>query len=175
MSKKIRIVSILLFFAVLHSKHTTAQTGSRFEKRNTVYAATSTQGPVYSINYDRIFSEGTIFTKSYNAGLSIYKDVLAVPFGINFFTGKNTHHAELSFTVIPYIEKFQQLGAAGNLSDKKLYIIPGAGYRYQKPTGGFFFKAVAAPVLLLDPPSDNFWKMDPKMYAGISIAAGISF
>lgn len=175
MSKQIRIVSILLFFTVLHSARATAQTGKRFEKRNTVYADAAIQGPVYSINYDRILSEGNRFAKTYRIGYSIYSNVLALPIGISFLSGKNSHHAELSCTLIPYIENYQKLFAAGNLSDKKLYLIPGAGYRYQKPTGGFFFKAVAAPVLLLDPPSDNFWKMDPKIYAGISIAAGISF
>lgn len=175
MQKQIRTITIFLFCAVLHSKHTTAQNGNKFEKRNTIYAATATQGPVYSICYDHILIEGKVFSKTFHTGFSIYNNVLAIPFGFSFFTGKNAHHAELSISIIPYIENYQKLFAAGNLSDKKLYIIPGAGYRYQKSTGGFFFKAVAAPVLLLDPSSDNFWKMDPGIYAGISIAAGISF
>ena len=152
-----------------------AQGSKTFSAKSTVYAEGATQGPVYSINYDRVFSEGNVFAKSYRFGFSVYNDVLAFPIGISFITGKSEHHAEFSCTAIPYIEKFQKLFASGNLSDKKMYIIPGAGYRYQKPAGGFFFKAAAGPVLYLDPPSDNFWKMDPKLFAGVSIGAGFSF
>ncbi|MFN8252916.1 MAG: hypothetical protein U0V75_13685 [Ferruginibacter sp.] len=154
---------------------TPAQSKKIFAATHTVYAEGSTQGPVYSLNYDKIFSQGRIFAKSFRAGFSVYNDVLAVPAGLNFISGKSAHHAELDITVVLYIEKFQQLFSAGNLSDKKLYIMPGAGYRYQRPAGGFFFKAIASPVLYLDPPSDHFWNMDTKFYAGLSIAAGFSF
>lgn len=161
-----------LFFCV---DENFAQSSKTFSAKSTVYAEAATQGPAYAINYDRIFSEGNVVAKSYRFGFSVYNDVLAFPIGISFITGKNQHHAEFSLTAVPYVEKFQKLFAAGNVSDKKLYIIPGAGYRYQKPAGGFFFKAVAAPVLLLDPPSDNFWKMYPKLFAGVSVGAGYSF
>jgi hypothetical protein len=176
MPKQLPALFIFFIAALLHCACTTAQTGKRFEKKNTVYAEAAIHGPVYSINYDRILIEGNRFAKTCRIGYSIYSDILALPIGISFLTGKNSHHAELSFTLIPYIENYQKLFAAGNLSDKKLYIIPGAGYRYQKPSGGIFFKAIAGPALLLDPPSDNFWKMEAKkIYAGISLAGGISF
>lgn len=152
-----------------------AQNSKVFSAKSAAYVEGATQGPVYSINYDRIFSEGNVFTKSYRIGFSVYNDVLAFPMGINFITGKSEHHAEFSFTAIPYVENASKLFKPGNLSDKKMYIIPGAGYRYQKPAGGFFFKAVAAPVLYLDPPSDNFWKMDTKLFAGVSVGTGFSF
>jgi hypothetical protein len=167
--------AVMITILVLIGTEIKAQSLKIFSAKNTVYAEAAAQGPAYSLNYDRIFSEGKVFAKSYRIGFTVYKDVFALPIGINFITGKNQHHAELSFTAIPYIENASKLFAAGNLSDKKLYIIPGAGYRYQKSTGGFFFKAVAAPVLLLDPPSDNFWKMEPKIFAGVSIGAGYSF
>lgn len=167
--------ALLIAFLFFCAGESFAQSSKTFSAKSTAYVEGATQGPAYSINYDRIFSEGKVFAKSYRFGFSVYNDVLAFPIGINFITGRNEHHAEFSLTAIPYIEKFQKLFASGNLSDKKMYIIPGAGYRYQKPAGGFFFKAVAAPVLLLDPPSDNFWKMEPKLFAGISVGAGYSF
>ncbi len=143
--------------------------------RNTVYADFASKGATYSLNYDRIFSVGEKFTKSYRVGCSVLKNAIAFPLGINFITGHNASHAEFGVTAVPYIETYKDLFSGNNQSDKKLYIIPGAGYRYQKTTGGFFFKAIVAPIIYLDPPSDNFWKMDGKVYAGGTIAAGFSF
>lgn len=74
-----------------------------------------------------------------------------------------------------HISPAQQVPAAGNIADKKLYLIPGAGYRYQPPAGGFFFKAILAPIIYLDPASDNFWRMYGKVYPGINLGAGYSF
>ena len=92
-----------------------------------------------------------------------------------FFNGQGNSHAEFSLVVVPFAEDYKYLFSAGNQSDKKLYIIPGAGYRFQKPDGGFFFRTIVAPVVFLDPRSDNFWKMDAKLLPGITVAAGYSF
>ncbi len=174
MQKQFQLI-LLFSLTVLIATKSIAQNNKTFLAKNTIYAEAATQGPVYSVNYDRVFSEGDVFAKSYRLGFSVYKDVLAIPVALNFITGKNQHHAEISVTVIPYIEKYQKLFSPGNLSDKKLYIIAQGGYRYQKPQGGFFFKAMAGPVLYLDPPSDNFWNMDPKIFAGVNVGAGYSF
>jgi hypothetical protein len=143
--------------------------------RNSLYAGFATHGAFYSLNYDRIFSPGKKISKSCSAGFSFLKDAIAMPLGIHFFTGSDASHAEFGLTVVPYIEKYNDLFSGANRSDKKLYIIPGAGYRYQKPAGGFFFKAALAPVIYLDPASDNFWKMDGKVLFGATGAAGFSF
>ncbi len=143
--------------------------------RNTVYAEGTTHGAYYSINYDRIFRLGANFTNTYRIGFSLLNNAVALPVGLNFLKGDGFHHFEFGLTVVPYVENYQKLFQTGNLSDKKIYLIPGAGYRYQPPGGGLFFKAIVAPVIYLDPPSDNFWKMDGKVYAGGSVGAGISF
>ncbi len=143
--------------------------------RNTVYAEGTSHGAYYSINYDRIFRLGANFTNTYRIGFSLLNNAVALPVGLNFLKGDGFHHFEFGLTVVPYVENYQKLFQAGSLSDKKIYLIPGAGYRYQPPGGGFFFKAIVAPVIYLDPPSDNFWKMDGKVYAGGSVGAGISF
>ncbi|MFM2326654.1 MAG: hypothetical protein RIR31_856 [Bacteroidota bacterium] len=152
-----------------------AQPAINTTARNTIYADFASKGALYSLNYDRVFSHGATFTKSYRAGFCILNNAVALPLGINFFTGQNTGHLELSITLVPYIEKYQSLFKSGNLADKKMYIIPGIGYRYQKPEGGFFFKVAVAPLIYLDPPSDNFWKMDGKVYPGLNAGAGFSF
>ena len=143
--------------------------------RNTVYAEGTTHGAYYSINYDRIFRLGANFTNTYRIGFSLLNNAVALPVGLNFLKGDGFHHFEFGLTVVPYVENYQKLFQSGSLSDKKIYLIPGGGYRYQPPGGGLFFKAIVAPVIYLDPPSDNFWKMDGKVYAGGSVGAGISF
>lgn len=143
--------------------------------RNTVYAEGTSHGAYYSINYDRIFRLGANFTNTYRIGFSLLNNAVALPVGLNFLKGDGFHHFEFGLTIVPYVENYQKLFQAGSLSDKKIYLIPGAGYRYQPPGGGLFFKAIVAPVIYLDPPSDNFWKMDGKVYAGGSVGAGISF
>jgi hypothetical protein len=142
---------------------------------NTFYADFASKGAHYSVNYDRIFSQGNTLSKTYRVGISLFTDVIALPLGINFFTGHQNSHAEFSLTFVPYIEHYGHLFSGDNLSDKKLYIIPGVGYRYQPAAGGFFFKAIVAPIIYLDPPSDDFWKMDTKVYPGITAGLGYSF
>jgi hypothetical protein len=164
-------ISIATFINTLYAQ----STQNNNIARHTVYADFASKGAYYSLNYDRIFNRGEQLTKSYRAGFSVLKNAIAFPLGINFFTGQDVHHFEFGITIVPYIENYQKLFSPGNLSDKKFYIIPGAGYRYQKPEGGFFFKAVASPLIYLDPSSGNFWKMDGKVYPGITIGAGVSF
>lgn len=169
--KKTLLLFLLLFLA--RAIYLQAQPSSL--ARKSIYAEGASHGAYYSINYDRVFSQGEQFIKTYRAGFSLLNNAIAFPLGLNFFSGRDNDHVEFGLTLVPYIENYQKLFSAGNLSDKKFYIIPGAGYRFQKPEGGFFFKLIAAPILFLDPPSDNFWKMNGKVYAGGSIGAGISF
>lgn len=145
------------------------------KKMNSIYGGYISEVPEPSINYDHVFSHGAVFTKSYRIGLSVYNNYLALPLGVQFFTGKEAHHFEMSLTFQPYVEKYDQLFAGNNLSDKKMNIMTGVGYRYQKSTAGFFGKIIIGPMLLLDPASDNFWRMEPSIKGGISIGAGYSF
>ncbi len=167
--------SLTLFLVFLFAFALLAKSQDVAIARNTVYAEGSSHGAYYSINYDRIFRLGANFTNTYRVGFSLLNNAIALPIGLNFLKGDGFHHFEFGLTVVPYVENYQKLFSAGSLSDKKIYIIPGAGYRYQPPGGGLFFKAIVAPVIYLDPPSDNFWKMDGKVYAGGSVGAGISF
>jgi len=148
----------------------------RTEAKNAVYVEGATRGPVYSINYDRIFRQGEKLAYSFRAGFSIYNNTVAFPVGVNFITGLNEHHAEFSFNVIPYIDYDVHLVGSNNTeSDKYIYVNPSIGYRYQKKEGGVFLKAAVGPSVFLDPPSNDFWNMDPKLYAFGSIGLGISF
>jgi hypothetical protein len=63
-----------------------------FSARNTVYADFASKGAVYSINYDRVFSQGKKINISFRAGVSILNDAIAFPLGIQFFTGQDASH-----------------------------------------------------------------------------------
>jgi hypothetical protein len=145
--------------------------------RNAVYAEFASRGPVYSINYDRIFRQGNKLDYSFSVGFSIAKNSVAFPVGIHFITAAEKHHAEFGLTLIPYIDHKNHLVGSNSKSDadKYLFINPSAGYRYQAASTGLFLKAAIGPSIFLDPPSDDFWNMDPKLYAFGSIAVGISF
>ena len=142
---------------------------------HTVFIEGSTRGPSYSLNYDRIFYSGTKVSYAYRIGLHWLNDEIALPIGVSLITGKGTHHGEISLTATPLVDRAKYLFRSGNYSDKKIYLTPGLGYRFQKSKGGFFAKAVAGPTLFLDPRSDNFWKMDPKLFFVLSVGAGYTF
>ena len=151
------------------------QKDTTFTANNTFYADFTTKGAYYSVNYDHIFSQGQKLKWSYRIGFSILENAVAFPIGINAFTGKENSHLEFSLSIIPYIDNYQSFTSSNDLSDKYIYMVPGIGYRYQKPQGGFFFKALVSPTILLDPPSSNFWKMDPTLHFTTSFGLGYSF
>ena len=82
---------------------------------------------------------------------------------------------EGSFTLIPYLNSIQNSVNGDRNLDGQLFIVPGIGYRYQQQRGGIFSKVALSSVLFLDPPSNDFWNMDPKLLGGISASLGWSF
>jgi hypothetical protein len=143
-------------------------------KRNILYADFSTQGAYYSINYERNFLQKKINLCG-QIGLSILKGAIAFPAGVNLFTSKSNSHAEFGFIFMPYIAEYKSFMSQNDLSDKFLYLIPRIGYRYQKPVGGLFFRAAISPTIILDPPSNDFWNMDPKLCFSANLSLGFSF
>ncbi len=172
-SVKTIVVSICLLF-LLNAVY--SQNNDSIDvAKNTFYLDLASKGAYYSLNYDRIFHRGDKLNYSYRIGFSIFNEIVALPFGINLLTGKENHHIEFSITFMPYIEEFKSFLSKNDLSDKYLYILTGIGYRYQKPEGGFYLKTAFLPMLILDPASSDFWKMDPEFKVGLSIGAGRSF
>lgn len=146
------------------------------QAKNAVYIEGATRGPVYSLNYDRIIRQGKKLAYSLRAGFSVEKNAVSFPVGINFITGQNDHHADFSFTIIPYIDHVDKNSGLNNdATDKYFFINPAIGYRFQKAEKGIFIKAAVGPSIFLDPPANDFWNMDPKVYVFGSIGAGFSF
>lgn len=142
--------------------------------RNTFYAQLSSQASPYSLNYDRVFHVGKKLSYAFQVGFAVNKNDVSAPLGISAFTGKGDHHFEFGGMLIPYIYTITAEDKKSQ-SDLYLYFIPNIGYRYQRTSGGLFFKANAGPSVFCDPPSDNFWKMEPKLQAYGSLSLGFSF
>jgi hypothetical protein len=167
----------LLTFGLLVAPALNAQRIDRGGARNAIYAEASSFGPGAAIHYDRIFRQGEKIDYSISAGFSVWKNSVSFPVGLHLMTTNSEHHAGFGITLIPSVEyKDAPVGSTGKGDrDKYLYINPGFSYRYQKSTAGLFFQATAGPSIFLDPPSDDFWNMDPKLHAFASVGLGISF
>ena len=174
--QKIKGVYLLTLFFFFHQKPVFCQLPkSNGFAKNTFYLELASKGSIYSINFDRIFLKRVKKAYSYRIGFSIEKNSISFPLGINMITGKKSHHAEFGLTFIPFINHYKTFLTGDNVSDKYLYIIASVGYRFQPQNGGFFFKAGISPLIVLDPPSDNFWKMDPMLFLYGNISMGYSF
>ncbi len=134
--------------------------------RNTVYLEVFGQGLFNSLSYDRILFPEFRVKHSATIGLTFippisYMQVVAVPVSYNFIFGQRNHHLELGLGFTPMI--FKEIGIQssfyvedqqGNqvLKNEKFdnvnlffYLTPKIGYRFQKPEGGFFFRATLTP------------------------------
>jgi hypothetical protein len=143
--------------------------------KNAFFAEYTLEGPVYSINYERIFLQSRTLNVDFRAGFSITNNKIAFPVGLGFFTGHGDHHAEFSFTATPLVEHKRVAYGSGSDYDKLIYLFPAAGYRYQRSSGGISLKAMAGPAIILDPADGDFWNMDPKVKFSFSLGAGWSF
>ena len=169
MHRSLPVVLLLVCLSVLHAYPQSAA-------HHTVYAEATSFAPYYNIRYDKMLHQGHSFNKSFSAGIALRANDIGIPLGFHFFTGPQApHYLELGLTLMPYITSYRQLFAGGNVADKKLYIIPGIGYRHQREEGGLFLRCILSPVFLLDPRSDDFWKMETRFNGGASIGVGYSF
>jgi hypothetical protein len=133
-------------------------------------------GPQYSINYNRIFNIRSKIAYSYRLGFSIIPDGLSFPVGLNLINGFTSNlHAEFSFGLSPFIDRYKSFLGRTDNSDKYLYIFSVIGYRYQRPSEGLYFTAGFSPYIFLDPPSHNIFDVYPTYHLAGQLAGGFSF
>jgi hypothetical protein len=165
MKSDIKYILLLLVFLSLTNVNLLAQPDSSIAK-NTIFAEGLGNGLIASVNYDRLF-----FIKkqkmSWRAGFSYIplKDespMLIFSFELSFLFGTK-HHFETGFGLSYLYE--------GITIEPTAVLIIGrvAGYRFQKPNGGFFFKGGFSIVLMHyfggDPDFAPFW---PHLSLGYS-------
>ena len=127
---------------------------------NTIYFELFGNGLVYSINYDRIVANNISVRAGYgglsisnlttnDTGLPLTEDIkiTMIPILGNYLMGGGNHKLEIGGGVVMI-----SMDYSGNIADIDFKIgadgaVPtgNIGYRYQKPEGGFFFKASLCP------------------------------
>lgn len=138
-----RIIVLVLFLSV----RSNAQS---------IYAETfGNTASFYSVNYEHSVKNSKSYHWNVHGGIGFYKAqgyfLKTIPAGINWFNRKDgNHHNEFGLS-ITYSENVLNDYLNGSMlaSEYKkheyLYMIFNAGYRYQKPEGGFIFKIYWAP------------------------------
>lgn len=148
---KTKLLSLLLglFCAISAFSQTDTSTvpTDRFvmQKKSALYVELlGNSATIFSINYDRILKEfkDAYLNMSIGFGNSFglnEKKGFNVPFSINYTIGKNTnHHFEIGLG-----------GGINYLKDDKatrMLLNGRVGYKYQRPQGGFFFRAAFTPI-----------------------------
>lgn len=120
---------------------------------NSLYLELLGNGGLYSVNYDRLFTEnfggriGFMYISSLDFIIVSAEDFVLFPVLLNYFVG-NRHKLELGAGVI--FVSVKSVGAFGFKSNSGGSNIVGTaviGYRYQNPDGGFLFRIGFTPMI----------------------------
>lgn len=134
-------------------------------KRNSIYFEVFGQGLYNSFSFDRLYNIDKKIKTSFTAGLTIIPHpelfVLAAPISYNYIFGQKNHHFELGigFTAMylrqgrisaseVYVDSngvSQTNNFVGHSNDFYSFFTPKMGYRFQKYTGGIFFRVTLTP------------------------------
>ena len=124
-------------------------------KKNSIYAELLGNGGIYSINYDRVFQLSKQVKIVPRVGFSTLEDVLIFPLEANLLLSKsskskNFFETGIGLTILKPLNGFSgQLltinGYEYNFDNKAVNtpVILRAGFRHQKPTGGFMYRTGA--------------------------------
>jgi hypothetical protein len=161
-----------------------------FTSKNSMFAEFLGNSGSYALNYGRIFYQKERLKISASAGFSLLFKSEDEPFHsgylvpafipeISAFFGKSKHHLELGVAFNASHQKSYSFDEdfPNNTKEQTYWsksIVPRIGYRYQKPAGGFFFRAGYTPSIgfeSIDESADgvNFIPF------GAGISLGLSF
>ncbi len=161
-----------------------------FTAKNSIFAEFLGNSGSYALNYGRIFYQKEKLKVSASAGFSLLYKSEDEPFHsgylvpafipeISAFFGKSKHHLELGVGFNASRQKSYSFDEdfPNNIKEQTYWnksIVPRVGYRYQKPAGGFFFRAGYTPSIGLESfgASENEVNFIPF---GAGISLGISF
>jgi hypothetical protein len=104
------------------------------------------------------FGEGTYF---------------GVPVSYNWLLGKKSHHLELGLGITGL---YAQPSHSATTTNFYTYLTPKIGYRYQRPTGGLFFKATATPMIdLLSVNTNKIDGFNQRIFSTLGNVAGLNY
>ena len=139
----------------------TEKSAEIFTAKNSIYGELGGTSYGYAINYGFIFLQKERLKYSASAGFSmryqnkilrVSSDFLIPSFSteITALWGKSKGHLEFGTGFVAYRNKqfIFDKDFPGNRRERQYWgktIVPRIGYRYQKPDGGFFFRAAYTP------------------------------
>lgn len=150
---------------------------------NAVYLELLGNGVNYSLNYERMFYQTGNFRAAARIGVSALPWKVgsgsylkaAIPVELIGLLGKSKHFLEAGVGYTPFLVPWT--GSVGYASDDEFesYIVRSRipfriGYRYQKPAGGFFFRAAYMPTLDYTPG----WRSQLQLI-NLGVSVGKSF
>ena len=137
------VLAILIISCKLYSQ----------EKPNSIYFEALGNGGLYSVNYDRMFTEtiggriGFSYIPEIDFIFSSINDLMVIPVMLNYFIGSVNHKLELgagiayvSFTSGDFLGFESSSGSSGVTGTATI------GYRYQPANGGFLFRIGFTPM-----------------------------
>jgi hypothetical protein len=170
-TSKRRTLIIVFTFLLGYSGTTFSQQKDTLQTRNTIYFEAFGQGLINSLNYDRIVTVASNFKTSLTVGISNWGYMfdephfkiraIGIPVSYNYLRGRKNHHFELGLGAtyenikVEYksilFNLFFDNGSNDQFNDNidVVYFNLKAGYRYQKPEGGFFFRYTLTPIIPL--------------------------
>lgn len=148
---KIKINTIIFFSTIFLILLFNTFSLSAQTKPNSIYFEALGSAVIYSINYDRLFTEnfggriGFMYLSELDFIFVSAKDLLFIPVTLNYFVG-GKHKLELGAGAV--FAGVSSTGAFGFKSGNAQSNIVGTatiGYRFQKSKGGFLFRISFTP------------------------------
>ena len=141
------LIAVLLLLIVF------SQTGYSQTKPNSIYFEFIGNGVLYSINYDRLFTEdisgriGLMYLSKLDWIFFTIDDIVIVPVTLNYLIGNGSNKFEIG-AGIDYLSVSggSIFGLHANASESKVFGTATIGYRYQQADGGFLFRIGFTPV-----------------------------
>jgi hypothetical protein len=143
--KKIRISIILSLLVIVLSSTTLSQS-----KPNSLYLEFFGSGGLYSVNYDRLFSEnfgvriGFMYFEADWLIFFIDAEMFLIPATLNYLVGTGKHKFELGAGPLFVFGSARFLGGE-SVSGSGVGWTGTIGYRYQKNEGGFMWRIGFTP------------------------------
>lgn len=150
----------LLFVAASTLQLMAQKQSDPFTAKNAAYFELAGNGIFYSLNYERVIYQKGLFKSAARVGITALPSKIAaqtywsgaLPVEIIGFIGRSRHHFEFGVGYTPYLHAESTINPSKAEEEFDAYqvasIVPfRLGYRYQKPEGGFFFRAGYLPAL----------------------------
>ncbi|MBC3795113.1 hypothetical protein [Spirosoma utsteinense] len=139
------------------------------KKQNTLYFELLGSGGLYSLNYERVFTNFSKINYGFRVGGSFWNrerpNINSIVEGL-IITGSKNHHLDLGMGL--------NIGSGPNsdfsnyVSQFHIYMVPRLSYRFQRPTGGSVVRLGLTPfVALTKKTPDRFYTY--PLYVGISV------